>query len=70
MDNKNLHIFKLITANIDLITQVNQHFEETQVLFRGGDIPFKHVKRFYKLAAQHYAQTEKPSLLLLKILGK
>ncbi len=49
---------------------VNQHFKETQMLFRGGDIPFEHVKKLYKLTAQHYAQTEKPSLLLLKSLGE
>jgi hypothetical protein len=36
MDNKNFHIIKLITANIRLIDQVNQHFEETQVLSQGG----------------------------------
>jgi hypothetical protein len=69
MDNKNYHILNLITSNIVLITQVNQHFEEIQTFSLAKAVPFVHVNRLYRLIVQHHAQTKNSSLFLLKTLG-
>ncbi len=72
MDNQHLSqsITKLIAENISLVNQVAKHFEETQVLSQGDYVPLEHLKKLYRLITQHHTQTEKPSLLLLKILGQ
>lgn len=70
-DDKNFHLIKLITANYGLIKQFNKHIKDAQKLSSRWDcVPFELVKKLYNLIAQHHAQTEKPSLLLLKDLFK